>query len=227
MSLTSLEEILDILSIFHLTLLYYWLSTGVILKFFFKIVLLSILIVLIASIANAALIGGHDRQRLSLLFLSDLQRHFSQTPVAINPDIFPLDQQESAQSETLFNVLVEEGVLLRSRSAENVSNESVVMRRMFHYRVNPDASHGAFVLGYVEVQAITFFKAIPGHQPEQYKVSFQWHFVHPAEWLWAPAFADNSRIQVLLDSINHPHIADAVFVWQDGHWQVSHISSLY
>lgn len=195
-----------------------------------KIFLLLMYMFFISPFGNAELMGGHDRQRLLLIFQNALHEHFQKTPIAINAQIFPVRVVESSfynDSYHIFNVLTEEGALTRKSRMENTSEKGVEMSRVIYFE-NPDGiAHPAFTLGVVDVQNITGLEDKSENSVVSFRVEFVWQLDQPAEWIWAPDLNSDSRIQTLKLATGLQQTAHATLSFKHHNWLVQSVSDLY
>ncbi len=57
------------------------------------------------------------------------------------------------------------------------------------------------------------------------EVHFQWFANDLAEWVWAPAFDQDARLERLKASADVPLSGVATLVWRDQRWQLSHLET--
>lgn len=196
---------------------------------FFKIVLLLTYLFLCLSPANAEVVGGHDRQRLSQLFFASLQEFALSSPIRINQAAFP---ETLAESDTerlmLYGVLVEEGLLKVRVFSGSLASEPEKVQRLAEFSLTKRAEEAGLLLGRVIPRQILTISPIETDplDPQRYQVTFEWLFSEPEPWLWAPALDSNNDIQTFLRATQQVQIGTALFEAKRFDWQLLSVEIL-
>ncbi len=191
----------------------------------FKIDLLFILVFFIPIVGNAELVGGHERQRLSLIFLEQLNSYVNSHPVTINLEQFPVTLNDVPESQTaiaLFEVLVEEGLLVKSMSASEIGQNNLLFTQTLSYERSANSEVKDFIVGQISVEQITRLTwLVDKTEPETtYEVHFTWRFKQPAPWVWAPVLSSNEGLNFLKTAMSTSKASSAQFIWQNDRWQL-------
>ena len=191
-----------------------------------QIILLFSYVLFIPVLANADIVGGHDRQRLSLQFQNLLQLHFRAFPVQVDRSIFPLTLAV-VDANPLFDVLVEEGGLTRHYRVGNVNAQRLQLTRVADYKINPLGDHSVFLLGQVQPIRIVSMDLLSSEDgQETYQLTFLWRLQEAAPWIWAPALNRNQSIQQLREAVQLEQTAQAIIGWQTNGWQLESVDVL-
>lgn len=187
--------------------------------------LLLIVVFLYSTAANADVMGGYDRQRLSLLFTEKLHQYFDRHPLTVNlsalPVVLPADSDSAARK--LYDILAEEGWLHREVAMSQMQDNDGLAQQVLHYRRVKNRDESVIRMGQVdllEIDEITDTLA-KSNEPPSYQVSFQWQLIQPAPWLWAPTLSTVPYISALLNATREPARGQAVFTWRQQDWQIS------
>ena len=191
-----------------------------------QISLLFIYAVLIPNLANADVVGGHDRQRLSLLFLGSLSSYVRTNPITLNAKQFParlINQEQNKAKIALFDVLVDERLLEKTVLSANIGKEQLLISQVITYQRPQGLEYVSITVGRIVVQQITQLNKLPDDELEQtqYGVVFLWRFEDPAPWVWAPALETNQDLNRFKRAMTQSQEASAIFVWKNNQWHLN------
>jgi len=201
----------------------------------FKNVLLLMLTCLFPMMGNAELIGGHDRQRLTLIYLDELSKYYQTFPIQLNiPELPIIVHQNSPNAEQmlpLMMVLVEEGWLESEQRVVNAADKDneIRMTRAFEFQYKPGQAEKPITYGEIKVISIKKIKDIPSSASDEAKeveVIFEWRLFESAEWLWASALNAVADIGYLKEATEHLKTGSAIFKWQRDQWQLTKAPAL-
>jgi hypothetical protein len=184
----------------------------------FKNNLLLIYMLLIPILGNAELVGGHDRQRLLLIFTQTLTDYLQRHPITINASQFPVSVTnipENAEKLALFDTLTEEGWLQKTSTVADVGNKNILFTRVFTYELNRSRQDQPIIVGYVQLEQVKYLELLTPNDSgdTRYRVGFTWLFHQPSPWIWAPALNTNSELTFIKLALKTPQTADMHLVW--------------
>lgn len=188
-----------------------------------KTFLLLVFLFLLLPTASASTLGGHDRQRLALTFLSELQHHYLSAPLGARLDFLPVSfQEDSSAHQYLYPLLItltEEGWLDHSMTALQVSTETnrEVFTREHGFSWRDPQLQPKVLLGEVSVLQISSIRRSSPEldQTQQYQIEFQWRLANPEDWLWAPALDEFEFASFLRQAQSAPQTSTALFEWHE------------
>jgi|TARA_B110000503_G_scaffold47572_1_gene77512 hypothetical protein len=193
---------------------------------FVKSVCLSIVLCCLAGAGSADIIGGHDRQRLTLFFLAKLGAYYQDYPLTLSlptlPISLPSEQLDSAQWLALLTVLSEEGWLIREQRAQKRidSQERVLIDQVQIFSPSGASASLGLPLGRVRVMDIEAMELLPqtDNRPA-YTLRFGWQLDESAGWLWAPALDDLPDIRRLRLASRQRQSGTVTAQWYDMNWR--------
>lgn len=190
---------------------------------FFKNIWLFSAVFLFSNAGNADVVGGHDRQRLAMLFFAELENYFISNPVTIKKSNFPVTVADISVQKPrihLYDVLSEEGWLFRQTTVTAIDEDNAVATRAFKYELTEKAQADDIVLGRLNLITIQEMNRLERSEEREtgYQVSFSWLLSDPAPWIWAPILSGSQLLSEYTDAINQPKRGSAFFFWQSGKW---------
>ncbi|MDO7636256.1 MULTISPECIES: hypothetical protein [Reinekea] len=191
-----------------------------------KTIWLYLVLSCLAGSVSADLVGGHDRQRLTLLFLAKLDAYYQDYPLTLSlpslPISLPSEQLDSAQWLALLTVLSEEGWLTRKQKAQKrIDNQERVLIGQVQIFSRPGASvRLALPLGMVRVIEIDTMQPLPQNNSQPaYALRFAWQLDEAVDWLWAPALDGLSDIIRLRLASRQRQSGTVTAHWHDTDWR--------
>jgi hypothetical protein len=195
-----------------------------------RIFLLLVVTFLYALPVYAEIIGGHERQRLTLMLVEMLRQYYQVQPLQLYLPELPVqvavDDPDQSTLYVILKTLAEEHLIVEhKKDLETLTQSggklfSVIMEYSAPKNNSViDVRYGDLVVDEaISVQSIA-------HSHDGYtrvKIEFTWHLVSPAEWLWAPRLNSIDEIRYLKESTASKKTGHAVFVWQDdsGRWML-------
>lgn len=198
-----------------------------------KTVLLSAALLLFPSLGLGYGTTGHARQQLRLIAIQLIEPRLTPTAMQLNLPAWPVALVEGDQPrlQAQLDVLVEEGVLSRETtvSTERILTEdgwSTRQTAVHHYdrplmiRNSPVRFGRAQLLNTGEIWLHDSANA-----DTEAEVHFQWFADDLAEWVWAPAFDKDARLQRLKASGQQPLSGIATLVWREQRWQLTRLNT--
>lgn len=198
-----------------------------------KTVLLSAAVLLFPSLSLGYGTAGHARQQLRLIAIQLIEPRLTPAAMQLNLPTLPVTLVEGDQPrlQSQLDVLVEEGVLSRQTtlSTERSLTEYGVSTRQtaaHHYdrplmiRNSPVRFGRAHLLNTGEIWIDS-----SAELATEAEVHFQWFADDLAEWVWAPAFDQDARLEQLKASADQPMSGVATLVWRDQRWQLSQLNT--
>ncbi|MFT4675210.1 MAG: hypothetical protein ACI9RY_000181 [Reinekea sp.] len=180
----------------------------------------------LAGAGSADLIGGHDRQRLTLMFLAKLDAYYQDYPLTLSlPDLpisLPSDDLDSGQWLALLTVLSEEGLLTREQRAQKrIDSQERVLIGQVQIFTQPDASVNlSLPLGVVRVMEVEVMEPVlQADNSPAYALRFAWQLDEPAHWLWSPALNDLPDIIRLRLASGRRQSGTVTAHWEDMNWR--------
>jgi hypothetical protein len=198
---------------------------------FFKNYLFLLLVFLYSNCGNAELIGGHDRQRLNLIFSNLLTQSFQNSPISINTATFPVtlvNTEQNIPAIRLYNVLAEEGYLNKQLTVVETSGDRDSVTQGIQFELTREVSTDRIIVCDIVLSSIKSIEQIPTEDDTvKYTVAFNWRTTNLAPWIWAPALATNKDIVKVKNSEESPSDGEATFLWQSDRWVVSELQPLF
>lgn len=182
---------------------------------------------------NAELVSGHDRQRLALIFLHQLEVYFKNTPVQINTAQFPVEITKDSANENRFNlyqVLAEEGWLSVTAASRPVTadGDEVSYKQVFTFSIHPDRIDQHYIpAAQIKVSQITALKLTIVDDITFYQVDFNWQSSELAPWFWAKSLEQLKLASILKDSLLIEQQAQAEFYWNATQWELTQAPQLF
>ena len=180
----------------------------------------------LAGAASADLIGGHDRQRLGLLFLAQLDAYYRDYPLTLRlpklPISLPSEQLDSAQWLALLTVLSEGGWLTREQRAQKrIDKRERVIIEQVQIFSKPGTSVGlSLPLGVVRVMEIAAMEPVSqSDNRPAYALRFTWRLDESADWLWAPALDKLPDVTRLRLASRQRQLGAVTAHWHDSKWR--------
>lgn len=196
-----------------------------------KIVFLFIGVLIYPSFVLGYGSHGHANQQLRLIAISLIEPRLTAAAMDLTLPSLPttvVDDDQSRLSAQL-KVLAEEGLLSRQpilTTERTLTADGWVTTQQGAWQYdrplmirNSPVRFGRAQLqrtGEIWVQTAL-------DQPTQVEVHFQWTADHLAEWLWAPAFDQESRLNRLKASASEPIRGTATLIWQNQRWQLAEL----
>jgi hypothetical protein len=191
----------------------------------FKNFLILFIVFLYANVGNAELIGGHDRQRLNLIFSDLINQRLKNSPISISTAQFPITLVSNLANQpiiSLYNVLAEEGYLTGKNMITGINDHQASATQAIQYTLNKTDTHNRIAVCTVLFDSITTIERMHSDDDDvRYKVSFQWRAQNLAPWIWAPSLENNSDIAKVKRSETNPSHGEATMIWQVDRWILS------
>ena len=189
---------------------------------FFKNFLILFVVFLYANIGNAELIGGHDRQRLSMIFSNLISQRLTNSPISISTTQFPITLVSNLANQptiNLYDVLAEEGYLTGKNRITGINDNEDLATQAIQYTLNKTDSNNRIAVCTVLFNAITSIERMhTDDDAVQYKVSFQWQARNLAPWIWAPSLVNHPDLVKVKRSEITPSQGEATIIWQVDRW---------
>lgn len=192
-------------------------------KKFSKNYLFLFFVFIFSNHGNAELVGGHDRQRLQLIFHSALENYFASRPMLVQVDHLPLVLEDSEQNSAIINlyqVLAEEGYLVAEASVSQTDENGLKVTRSIRYLRSTDKPAQPIQVAQISSEKIIAVKQIQPPDLNRYQVRFSWRSAQLAPWVWANSLNANSLITMLKEANLQAKQGQAEFEWRDGAWQL-------
>jgi hypothetical protein len=191
----------------------------------FKNFLILLIVFIYSNIGNAELIGGHDRQRLNLLFSDLITQRLSQSPISISTTQFPLTLVSKIENQPmidLYNVLVEEGYLASEKTIAEINDSQISATQAFRYTVSKtDINDRISVCSVLFDGIISIERLASEDSAVRYQVAYQWQARNLAPWLWAPKLINNADLAQIRRSETVPSQGEAILTWDVDNWALA------
>ena len=197
-----------------------------------KTVFFSLLLLILPTLSFGYGATGHPRQQLRLIAINLIEPRLTPTAMQLNVPSLPTTLVDGEHDRLIaqMNVLVAEGLMDRQpmiATERALTNNGLLTRRIGAHRYDrPLMIRQAPVrFGHAHLVRTGEIWVTPSAtQATQAEIHFQWYADQLAEWLWAPAFDQEQRLNRLKGSVNQPLNGVATLVWQDQQWQLTDLN---
>lgn len=191
----------------------------------------SVLLLILPSLSLGYGATGHARQQLRLIAIELIEAQLTQAAMQLEMPTLPttLVDGEHERLRAQLDVLVAEGLLDRQpiiTTERSLTADGLVTRRLGGYRYDRPLMIRQTPLRFGRADLIRtgeIWIKPAASEATQAEVHFHWHADQLAEWLWAPAFDQEARLDRLKNSLEQPLSGIATLVWQDQQWQLSRL----
>ncbi len=191
-----------------------------------KNIFLSITLLLYSNSLMAYGATGHARQQLRLIADELIGATLSSRVMVLNLPPLPLTVLDghSATLKQQLDVLVDEGVLVSERvvaQEREFTANGWVQRNTSGVRYYPTSDQDGDPVEYGEAELVRIGEVLTDPQRDgstEVHIYFNWRARQLAEWVWAPAFNEDPRLNRIKASHDLPIRGVAVLEWQTDHW---------
>lgn len=196
-----------------------------------KTVFFSLLLLILPTLSFGYGATGHARQQLRLIAINLIEPRLTPAAMQFNMPSLPalLVDGEHDRLIAQMNVLVAEGLMDRQpmiATERALTTDGLLTRRIGAHRYDrplmirqaPVRFGHAELIGTGEI-----WVTASATDATRAEIHFQWVADQLAEWLWAPAFEQEPRLERLKASVNQPLNGVATLVWQDQQWQLAQL----
>lgn len=191
-----------------------------------KNIFLSITLLLYSNSLMAYGATGHARQQLRLIADDLIGATLSSRVMALNLPQMPLTvlDNHSATLKQQLDVLVAEGLLSSERvlaQERELTANGWVQRNTSGVRYYQASEQSGEAVQYGKAELIRVGEVLTDPQGDgstEVHIYFNWRARQLAEWVWAPAFNEDPRLNRIKASYDLPIRGVAVLEWQSDHW---------
>lgn len=194
-----------------------------------KTVFFSLLLLILPTLSFGYGATGHARQQLRLIAISLIEPRLTAAAMQFNMPALPTTLVDGEHDRLIaqMDILVAEGLMDRQpmiATERALTTDGLLTRRIGAHRYDrPLMIRQAPVrFGHAQLARTGEISVTPSAtQATQAEIHFQWYADQLAEWLWAPAFDQEPRLERLKTSVNQPLNGVATLVWQGQQWQLT------
>lgn len=191
-----------------------------------KNIFLSIFLLLYSNSLMAYGATGHARQQLRLVAAELIETSLDGRVMGLSLPQLPLTilDNQSAILRQKLDVLVAEGLLLAERivvEQRALTANGWVQRNTAGVRYYQASEPANDPIYYGEAELVRVGELVTDVQPDGFtevRVYFSWRASELAEWVWAPAFNEDPRLDRIKASHENPIRGVAYLEWRGDHW---------
>ena len=196
-----------------------------------KTVFLSITLLIFPAVVSGYGSAGHARQQLRLIAIQLIEPRLNPVAMRLNLPNLPVSLMEGADDRLIdqLDVLVEEGLVWREpmiATERILSSQGLTTRQAAGYRYDRPLMlrNAPLPFGRAKLERTGEIWLLPQEdEATRAEVHFLWSAEQLAEWLWAPAFDRESRVERLKSSTRQPLSGVATLVWDGQNWQLAEL----
>lgn len=196
-----------------------------------KTVFFSLLLLILPTLSFGYGSNGHARQQLRLIAIRLIETQLTPAAMQFNMPVLPTTLVDGEQDRLIaqLDVLVDEGLLDRQAMIATdkvLTPDGLMTRNIAAHRYDRPLmiQQTPIRFGHAQLARTGEIRVTSSAtEATQAEVHFQWYADQLAEWLWAPAFDQELRLDRLKTSPEQPLFGVATLVWQDQQWQLSQL----
>jgi len=197
-----------------------------------KTVFFSLVLLILPALSFGYGATGHARQQLRLLAISLIESRLTPAAMQFKLPSLPATLVDGEHDRLInqLNVLVAEGLIERQpmiATEQALTTDGLLTRRIGAHRYDRPLMirQTPVRFGHAQLMRTGEIWVTPSAtQLTRVEIHFQWIADQLAEWLWAPAFDQEPRLDRLKASVNQPINGVATLVWQDQQWQLNELN---